>query len=95
MKTEFTRQFGVEHPIMQGGMQYVGFGAQVAAVSNAGGLRTITGLTQRTPGDLANDFARCKDIANKPFAVNVTFLPTVNAPDCGEIIRSSSTVVSK
>lgn len=87
MKTEFTQQFGVQHPIMQGGMHYVGFAELAAAVSNAGGLGTITGLTQKTPTDLANEIARCKDMTDKPFAVNVTFLPTVNAPDYGEIIR--------
>ncbi|MFK7799216.1 MAG: NAD(P)H-dependent flavin oxidoreductase [Aureispira sp.] len=81
MKTKITELFGIEHPIMQGGMHYVGFAELAAAVSNAGGLGTITGLTQRTPADLANEIARCRDMTDKPFAVNLTFLPTVNAPD--------------
>lgn len=81
MKTVITEMFGIEHPIIQGGMHFVGLAELAAAVSNAGGLGTITGLTQRTPGDLANEIARCKDMTDKPFAVNLTFLPTVNAPD--------------
>ncbi|WP_121067317.1 NAD(P)H-dependent flavin oxidoreductase [Chachezhania antarctica] len=81
MKTRITELFGIEHPIMQGGMHYVGFAELAAAVSNAGGIGTITGLTQKTPGDLANEIAKCRDLTDKPFAVNLTFLPTVNAPD--------------
>ncbi|MEM8754954.1 MAG: nitronate monooxygenase family protein [Pseudomonadota bacterium] len=81
MKTRITELFGIEHPIIQGGMHYVGFAELAAAVSNAGGLGTITGLTQKTPGDLANEIAKCRDLTDKPFAVNLTFLPTVNAPD--------------
>lgn len=81
MKTAITEMFGIKHPIVQGGMHYVGFAELAAAVSNAGGLGTITGLTQKSPGDLANEIARCKDMTDKPFAVNLTFLPIVNAPD--------------
>lgn len=81
MKTAITELFDIEHPIIQGGMHYVGLAELAAAVSNAGGLGTITGLTQRSPKDLANEIARCKDMTDKPFAVNLTFLPTVNAPD--------------
>ncbi len=81
MKTAITELFDIEHPIIQGGMHYVGLAELAAAVSNAGGLGTITGLTQRTPKDLANEIARCKDMTDKPFAVNLTFLPTVKAPD--------------
>ncbi len=81
MKTIITEMFGIEHPIIQGGMHYVGFADLAAAVSNAGGLGIITGLTQKTPADLANEIARCKDMTQKPFGVNLTFLPTVNAPD--------------
>jgi nitronate monooxygenase len=66
---------------MQGGMHYVGFAELAAAVSNAGGIGTITGLTQRTPKDLANEIARCKDMTDKPFAVNITFLPSLSTPD--------------
>jgi NAD(P)H-dependent flavin oxidoreductase YrpB (nitropropane dioxygenase family) len=81
LKTRITELFGIKHPIIQGGMHYVGFAELAAAVSNAGGLGTITGLTQKTPDKLANEIARCKDMTDKPFAVNLTFLPTVNAPD--------------
>lgn len=81
MKTRITELFNIEHPIMQGGMHFVGLAELAAAVSNAGGLGTITGLTQRTPADLANEIARCKEMTDKPFAVNLTFLPMVNAPD--------------
>ena len=88
MKTAITEMFGIEHPIIQGGMHYVGFAELAAAVSNAGGLGTITGLTQKTPGDLANEIARCRDMTDKPFAVNLTFLPTVNAPDYPGYVRA-------
>jgi NADH:quinone reductase (non-electrogenic) len=81
MKTRITEMFGIEHPIIQGGMHFVGFAELAAAVSNAGGLGLITGLTQRTPADLANEIARCRDMTDKPFGVNLTFLPTVNSPD--------------
>ena len=81
MKTRITELFGIEHPIIQGGMHWVGFAELAAAVSNAGGLGTITGLTQKTPADLANEIAKCRELTDKPFAVNLTFLPTVNAPD--------------
>lgn len=81
MKTRLTELLGIEHPIVQGGMHYVGFAELAAAVSNAGGLGTITGLTQRSPEALANEIAKCKDMTDKPFAVNLTFLPTVSSPD--------------
>ena len=81
MKTRITEMFGVEHPIMQGGMHYVGFAELAAAVSNAGGVGIITGLTQRTPELLAKEIARCKDMTDKPFGVNLTFLPSVTPPD--------------
>ena len=87
MKTRITEMFGIEHPIIQGGMHYVGFAEMAAAVSNAGGLGIITGLTQGTPEKLANEIARCKDMTDKPFGVNLTFLPTVNAPDYPGLVR--------
>ena len=77
MKTKITELFGIEHPIIQGGMHHVGFAELAAAVSNAGGLGTITGLTQGTPEKLANEIARCKEMTDKPFAVNLTFLPSL------------------
>ena len=81
MKTRITEMFGIQHPIIQGGMHFVGFAEMAAAVSNAGGLGIITALTQRTPADLANEIARCRDMTDKPVGVNLTFLPVVNAPD--------------
>ncbi len=81
MKTAITEMFGIKHPIIQGGMHFVGFAEMAAAVSNAGGLGIITALTQRTPADLANEIARCRDMTDKPIGVNLTFLPVVNAPD--------------
>ncbi|QIG55388.1 nitronate monooxygenase [Altererythrobacter sp. BO-6] len=87
MKTAITEMFGIQHPIIQGGMHFVGFAEMAAAVSNAGGLGIITGLTQGTPEKLANEIARCKDMTDKPFGVNLTFLPTVNAPDYPGLVR--------
>ncbi len=81
MKTRITELFGIEHPIIQGGMHYVGFAELAAAVSEAGGLGVITALTQKTPADLANEIARARDMTDKPIGVNLTFLPAVKAPD--------------
>lgn len=81
MKTRITELFDIEHPIMQGGMHYVGFAELAAAVSNAGGIGTITGLTQPSASALANEIAKCNELTDKPFAVNLTFLPMVNTPD--------------
>ncbi|MEM7661827.1 MAG: nitronate monooxygenase family protein [Pseudomonadota bacterium] len=88
MKTAITEMFGIEHPIIQGGMHYVGFAEMAAAVSNAGGLGIITGLTQKTPADLANEIARCKDMTDKPFGVNITFLPSLTPPDYPAIVKA-------
>ncbi|MFL6837243.1 MAG: NAD(P)H-dependent flavin oxidoreductase [Bradyrhizobium sp.] len=88
MKTAITELFGIQHPIIQGGMHYVGFAELAAAVSNAGGLGIITGLTQKTPELLAKEIARCHDITDKPFGVNLTFLPTFSAPPYPEYIRA-------
>ena len=81
MKTRITELFGIPHPIIQGGMHYVSFADLAAAVSNAGGLGIITALTQKTPEDLAKEIARCHEMTDKPFGVNLTFLPTVHAVD--------------
>ncbi len=88
MKTRITELFGIAHPIIQGGMHCVGFAELAAAVSNAGGLGTITGLTQKTPADLANEIARCNDMTDRPFAVNLTFLPAVTPPDYPGYVKS-------
>ncbi len=87
MKTRITELLGIEHPIIQGGMHYVGYAELAAAVSNAGGLGIITGLTQGTPEKLANEIARCKDMTDKPFGVNLTFLPILNQPDYPGLVR--------
>ena len=87
MKTRITEMFGIEHPIIQGGMHYVGFAELAAAVSNAGGLGIITGLTQGTPEKLAAEIAKCRELTDKPFGVNLTFLPSVNSPDYGGLIK--------
>ena len=81
MKTRITELFGIEHPIIQGGMHYVGYANLAAAVSNAGGLGIITGLTQGTPEKLSAEIKRCNELTNKPFGVNVTFLPSLTPPD--------------
>jgi len=81
MKTRITELFGIQHPIIQGGMHFVGLAELAAAVSNAGALGIITGLTQKTPELLAKEIARCRAMTDKPFGVNLTFLPTVSSPD--------------
>lgn len=88
MKTRITEMYNIEHPIIQGGMHYVGFAEMAAAVSNAGGLGIITGLTQKSPKDLANEIARCHDMTDKPFGVNLTFLPSVTSPDYPGYVKS-------
>ena len=88
MKTAITELFDIEHPIIQGGMHYVGFAELAAAVSNAGGLGIITGLTQKTPELLAREIARCRDMTDKPFGVNLTFLPAFSAPPYPEYIAA-------
>jgi nitronate monooxygenase len=97
MKTRITELFGIEHPIIQGGMHFVGFADLAAAVSNAGGLGIITGLTQPTPQDLAREIARCQSMTDRPFGVNLTFLPSLTSPDypgyVGAIVDSGVTIV--
>ena len=88
MKTKITEMFEIEHPIIQGGMHYVGFAELAAAVSSAGGLGIITGLTQRTPEALANEIRRCREMTNRPFGVNLTFLPALTSPDYPGYIRA-------
>lgn len=88
MKTRITELFGIKHPIIQGGMHYVGLAEMAAAVSNAGGLGIITGLTQGTPEKLAKEIARCKEMTDKPFGVNLTFLPAVTPPDYPGLVQT-------
>ncbi len=97
IKTRFTEMFGIEHPIAQGGMQWVGKAELVAAVANAGALGFITALTQPTPEDLAKEIQRTKDMTDKPFGVNLTILPAIKPPPYAEyraaIIESGIKVV--
>ena len=87
MKTQITELFGIEHPIIQGGMHFVGFAELAAAVSNAGGLGIITGLTQGTPEKLEAEIKKCQDLTDKPFGVNLTFLPSMTPPDYPGLIE--------
>ena len=77
MKTRITKLLGIEHPVVQGGMQWVGVAELASAVSNAGGLGILTGLTQPTPEDLLKEIERCRAMTDKPFGVNLTILPTI------------------
>ena len=87
MKTQITELFDIEHPIIQGGMHYVGFAELAAAVSNAGGLGIITGLTQGTPEKLDAEIKKCQVLTDKPFGVNLTFLPSLTPPDYPGLIE--------
>src|SRR5271166_2242266 len=84
LTTKFTEAFGVDHPIAQGGMQWVGRAELVAAVADAGALGFITALTQPTPADLANEIASTRDLTDRPFGVNLTILPAINPPPYDE-----------
>lgn len=84
ISTPFTRLLGIEHPIVQGGMQWVGRAELASAVSNAGGLGILTALTQPTPEALAQEIARCRGMTDKPFGVNLTILPTMTPPPYAE-----------
>jgi len=97
IRTKFTEAFGVEAPIVQGGMQWVGRAELASAVSNAGGLGILTALTQPTPDDLRREIDRCRTMTDKPFGVNLTILPSVNPPPYAEyrkaIIESGIRIV--
>ena len=84
IKTRFTEAFGVEHPIAQGGMQWVGTAEMVAPVAEAGALGFLTALTQPTPEELAKEIARTKEMTDKPFGVNLTILPAIKPPPYAE-----------
>ena len=87
MKTRITDLFGIEHPIIQGGMHYVGYAELASAVSNAGALGIVTGLTQPTPEDLSREIARCRDMTDRPFGVNITILPAFRDIPYDEYLR--------
>src|SRR5688572_22917227 len=97
VRTRFCELFGVEYPIVQGGMQWVGRAKLVAAVANAGALGFITALTQPTPEALGKEIARCQELTDRPFGVNLTILPTINPPPYAEyrqaIIESGVKIV--
>jgi len=87
MKTRITELFGIQHPIIQGGMHFVGLAELASAVANAGGLGILTALTQPSPDHLANEIEKCKSMTNKPFGVNLTVLPAMSKPDYPGYIR--------
>jgi NAD(P)H-dependent flavin oxidoreductase YrpB (nitropropane dioxygenase family) len=97
LTTRFTETFGIDHPIMQGGMQWVGRAELVAAVANAGALGCITALTQPTPEALTAEIERCRELTDRPFGVNLTILPSIKPPPYAEyrraIIESGVTIV--
>lgn len=97
LRTRFTELVGIEHPVVQGGMMWVGRAELAAAVSNAGGLGILTALTQPTPDDLRREIDRCRTMTDKPFGVNLTILPSVSPPPYAEyrraIIYSGVTIV--
>ena len=80
-RTRITEMLGIEHPVVQGGMQSVGYAELASAVSNAGGLGILTALTQPSPEALREEIERCRSMTDKPFGVNMTVFPTINAPD--------------
>ena len=88
MKTRITELFAIQHPIIQGGMHFVGYAELAAAVSNAGGLGIITALTQGTPEKLTDEIKRCNQMTDKPFGVNMSFLPTLTPPDYPAIFQA-------
>jgi NADH:quinone reductase (non-electrogenic) len=88
LQTRITKLFGIQHPIVQGGMHYVGFAEMAAAVSEAGGLGIITALTMKSPSGLAAEIARCRAMTDKPFGVNLSFLPSVTPPDYPGFIQA-------
>ena len=81
LKTRITEMLGIEHPVVQGGMMWVGYAEMASAVSNAGGLGIVTGLTQPTPDALRAEIERTRSMTDRPFGVNLTVLPSINAPD--------------
>ena len=88
MKTRFTETFGIEHPIVQGGMQWVGRAELIAAVANAGALGCLTALTQPTPEDLTKEIARVRELTDRPFGVNLTILPAITPPPYAEYAQA-------
>src|SRR5438552_10367066 len=88
IKTRFTEMFGIKHPIIQGGMQWVGRAELASAVSNAGALGILTALSQPTPDDLRREIERCRTMTDRPFGVNLTILPSVKPPPYAEYVAA-------
>jgi NADH:quinone reductase (non-electrogenic) len=88
MRTQVTELLGIEYPIIQGGMQWVGYAELASAVSNAGGLGVLTALTQPTPEDLRREIERCRGMTDKPFGVNLTILPAIKTPPYAEYLSA-------
>lgn len=88
IRNRFTALLGIEKPIVQGGMMWVGRAELASAVSNAGGLGVLTALTQPTPDDLRREIDRCRSMTDKPFGVNLTILPSVTPPPYAEYRRA-------
>jgi NADH:quinone reductase (non-electrogenic) len=86
-RTRMTELFGVDHPIMQGGLQWVGTADLVAAVAEAGAMGFLTALTFESPEALRREIHRCRGLTGRPFGVNVTLLPTMRRPDYAGMVR--------
>ena len=89
LQTRITELFGIKHPVIQGGMQWVGFAGLVSAVSNAGALGILTALSQPTPEDLVKEIEKTRGMTDQPFGVNLTILPTINPPPYEEYAQAS------
>ena len=88
LKTRITELFGIKHPIIQGGMQWVGTGELVSAVANAGALGILTALTQPTPEALGKEIERTREMTDQPFGVNLTILPAITPPPYEEYAQA-------
>ncbi|WP_151524078.1 NAD(P)H-dependent flavin oxidoreductase [Serinicoccus kebangsaanensis] len=88
MRTPITDLLGIEHPVVQGGMMWVGRAELAAAVSEAGGLGIITALTQPSPADLVTEVERARTLTDKPLGVNLTILPTIDPPPYEDYVRA-------
>jgi len=95
--TKLTRALKIKHPIICGGMHFVGYATLTAAVSNAGGLGIITALTQKSPELLRAEIRKCKSLTDKPFGVNITLLPALVPPDydayCEVVVQEGIKIV--
>ncbi|NGM38088.1 hypothetical protein G4G93_30005 [Methylobacterium sp. DB0501] len=88
LRTRITALLGIQHPIVQDGMMWIGTAEMASAVSNAGGLGILTALTQPTPDALRHEIARRREMTGKPLGVNLTILPSVSPPPCADDRRA-------